>query len=172
MSIQIISPLVSKGGKKKIPLTLSLQPVFCIPERRPKQVFTRSRRRPRRKLFSPGLLCPSRPGGDRVRPACSPRGHWPQTPRGVCLFKFQLRGWETAPLGAQAGWRLRARSRSRSRQRAAEGSLGPRAARRRRRRGAGRRGPAEEGRKSEPGRERRRARSRARARRPQQFSSG
>ncbi|XP_053055607.1 translation initiation factor IF-2-like [Acinonyx jubatus] len=78
LSIQIISPLVSKGGGKKSPLTLSLQPVFCILERRPRQVFTHSRRRPRTKLFSPGLLCPSRPGRDGGRPACPSEGTGPR----------------------------------------------------------------------------------------------
>lgn len=102
--------------------------------------------RSRRRNFSPGAC--SVPGaGAETAAFPGPRGR--PGPATRCLFKSQLRAGETAPLGASAGRRLRARPRprSRSRLRAAEGSsarglLG----------GAGRRGPAEGGRKSPAGR--------------------
>ena len=111
MSIQIISPLVSKGGKKKEKsLVLPLQPVFCIRERRPRLVSSAP---------------PAIPVGNFSRRAGS--GHSPGrrrwasdvllsraealTPRRACLFKFQLRCWETAPPAARRrGWQAAASS--------------------------------------------------------------
>lgn len=169
MSIQIISPLVSQGGgKKKIPITLLAACVLHSGEEAGAG-FRRSPRRPRRKLFSRGWLGPLGGGAGGGRPVCRSRGPRPR-PRAapVSLNSSCAAGRQRRPAPRPAGGGSLALP---LRLRAAEGSLGPRAARRRRR-GAGRRGPAEERRKSEPGRQRRRARSRVRARRPRRLPSG
>lgn len=165
MSIQIISPLLSKGGEKK---SLSL---FAASVCRLRLVFTWE-------TFPTGAAPSIALGRSRWMSCVLLSQARAQTAPRVCLFKFQLRVWETAPLAAQAGWRLRARSLVRApapgcaprRARSARGLLGGGGGGG----GAGRRGRAEEGRRSEPGRERRRARSRARSRawRPQRFPLG
>lgn len=171
MSIQIVSPLVSKGGKKNPSCSLLADCVLhsgeeaepgpqALLQPSPQETFLAGPARSiPRGSETLGLLWGSSPGqGPRSRDApvslnssCATgkQRHSPPRPAGGC---------ERARAFAPGCAPRRAR-------------LCPRAAWWRRR-GAGRRGPAEEGRKSEPGRERRRARSRARSQRPEQFLSG
>ncbi|XP_069909289.1 uncharacterized protein [Oryctolagus cuniculus] len=167
LSIQIISPLVSKGGGKK---SLVLSP--C---RLPPACGRRARGWPSR-------AAPAVPAGNFSRRARS--GHCARAQTvGVRRAPLQSQGPRpgdasvslnsscapgkqrpSPPRPAGGGERARAFAPGCAPRRA---RLGPRAVRRRRRqRGAGRGGAARpsRGRKSEPGRERRRARSRARSR--------
>lgn len=142
MSIQIISPLVSKGGKK---IPYSPCSLFCSQERWPRQVTGEvlsagNFAQPARRLWLFGLCR----GGPRASFQGSPPGQGPLEPgdASVSLNPSCAAGKQrhSPPRPAAASSRLGCRLR------AARARLGPRAARwrrRRRRRGAGRRGPAE-----------------------------
>lgn len=103
MSIQIISPLVSQEGEKKIPITLLAACVLHSGEEAGAS-FGRSPSRPRRKLFSQGWLGPLGGGAGGGRPVCRSRGPQPR-PRAapVSLNSSCAAGRQRRPAPRPAG---------------------------------------------------------------------
>ena len=109
LSIQIISPLVSQGGgKKKNPYhsACSLCSAFGRGGRGRFQALPQTSPQ---KTFLAGLARAAGRGRRRRAPGVPLSRAAAPTSRRACLFKFQLRGRETAPPGAQAGRRRLAR---------------------------------------------------------------
>lgn len=110
LSIQIISPLVSQGGgKKKNPYhsACSLCSAFGRGGRGRFQALPQTSPQ---KTFLAGLARAAGRGRRRRAPGVPLSRAAAPTSRRACLFKFQLRGRETAPPGAQAGRRRLARA--------------------------------------------------------------